>query len=217
MARITIGGAGSIWGYPLYEGGVIRPSIAGPASISLYSELDGAGLISTAPAMDSDTPTIALTTNRKDKATIDFFKENSLTSTEAPQKQDYENNTNSIITIGADLNKKQLLIYASCNAVHSPEGVLVEYLAAVGYFTKASRNWSTTANTPNQYTWNFTCEKATGEEIELIQKILSNAELLHELGYGGSAVDTSWGKVQGIIANPFADWDVNEAIQQFVA
>jgi len=226
MGRYTFGGQGSMWAYRLYDKNVddtkeppvittpIKLTLVGEkADISLFSQLDGAGLIATSPTMDSDTPTITFNTDRKDKFTNLFFQNNCLATTAEAQKTEYENNTFSSVSAGSDLSKKFLVIWASSDKLYAGAGLEAkEYVAAVGYWAKSSKNWSTSANTKNTFTWTFNCEKASDEEIALIKTIVSSASPDAENGYGGTT-DTSWGAVQTGLTNPFADWNTAEAIQ----
>ena len=226
MSRFTEGGLAWMSVFPLYNGatGTLVDANQFKAAISLFDFVDGSYLKATNPSMSSDTPTITFNTNRKDATTIRFFKDNTISASANVVTKINEAGGKQSSSTGVDINKKVLVIWGASKSIKgdNDKSVYIELLASVGYFTAASRDWGTTGEQENEYTWTFNCEVATTEEAALIALVQAFEQ---EEGFGK---DTSLADVIGRVdpkdpnseyilpEYPLKDWDVKHAIQQLL-
>jgi len=208
MIRNTLNGGGRMRGFNLYDtAGKLKLGLTN-ADISLFDIKDNAYLEGTTP--DFSANSLTFTTNRKDPNSILFFKKNTPKSETTTETYMSENGMEFSVVKGVDVSKKQLVIWLANTGLG---GNKLEIIAAVGYWQRTSRNWGATAgHTMNKYTWTFVAEKATTDEVILIQK--STNTFKGEVGYDDVLLP---GEQDWLVQNPFTlDWDSDESIQQII-
>ena len=205
--RYTVGGSAAMTTQGLYA----------DAILSLYGIKDGCVLESTTPNFSEDSPSIIFGNNRKDEASVEFFKKFAINVASSTDEIMGEHGKPVKISGTGDIYKsKKCFTMWIAGVVHSEGGgTKYEVLAAVGYWSRESRNYGGTAgNQVNKFTWTFNCEKATAEDIEKIKTMSFEIEPGFEDGYAGLDAPMLTG-------NPFSDggvevWDPEEALQQIL-